>query len=74
MHKVSAKRQVTLPKTLCDKTGIMPGDYVDILEFNGKLTVIKKLRGVSTGSLKHLKALQPITDAESRQDALHDRD
>ncbi|MDD5395384.1 MAG: AbrB/MazE/SpoVT family DNA-binding domain-containing protein [Thiothrix sp.] len=73
MHKVSAKRQVTLPKVLCDKTGILPGDYVDIFEYNGKLTVIRKLRGISRGSLKHLKALQPISDAESRQDALHDR-
>lgn len=73
MHKVSAKRQVTLPKELCDRTGIHPGDYVEIFEYNGKLTVIKQTPGVSRGSLKHLKALQPITDEASRQTVLHDR-
>ena len=57
MHKVSSKRQVTLPKDLCDLTGILPGDYVEIFEFNGKLTVIKKIVGSSAGSLKHLKPL-----------------
>ncbi|QQZ29554.1 AbrB/MazE/SpoVT family DNA-binding domain-containing protein [Thiothrix subterranea] len=73
MHKVSAKRQVTLPKELCDRTGILPGDYVEIFEYNGQLAVIKKCRGASRGSLKHLKPLHPISDAASRQDALDDR-
>ncbi len=73
MHKVSAKRQITLPKELCDRTGISPGDYVEIFEYNGKLTVIKKTPGASRGSLGHLKALEPISDEASRQDALNDR-
>ncbi len=73
MHKVSSKRQVTLPKELCDQTGISPGDYVEIFEFNDKLTVIKKVTGSSAGSLKHLKPRLNITDNESLQDALDDR-
>ncbi|MDZ7750928.1 MAG: AbrB/MazE/SpoVT family DNA-binding domain-containing protein [Gammaproteobacteria bacterium] len=73
MHKVSAKRQVTLPKELCDLAGISPGDLVEIFEVDGKLTVIKKTAGASRGSLEHLKALEPISDEASRQDALHDR-
>jgi AbrB family looped-hinge helix DNA binding protein len=72
MHKVSSKRQVTLPKDLCDQTGIFPGDYVEIFEFNGKLTVIKKVGGSSAGSLQHLKPRIAIRDNESLQDALHD--
>ena len=72
MHKVSSKRQVTLPKDLCDQTGILPGDYVEIFEFNGKLTVIKKIIGSSAGSLQHLKPRMAIRDNESLQDALHD--
>lgn len=73
MHKVSSKRQVTLPKDLCTRIGIMPGDYVEIFEHNGQLTVVKKLLGASRGSLKHLKPLNTISDEASRQDALHDR-
>lgn len=74
MHKVSAKRQVTLPKELCDRTGITPGDYVEIFEYLGKITVIKKVLGSSKGSLSYLKPLLDITDEDSMMDAVHDRD
>ncbi|PWQ95069.1 AbrB/MazE/SpoVT family DNA-binding domain-containing protein [Leucothrix pacifica] len=73
MHKVSAKRQVTLPKELCDKTGITPGDYVEIFEYLGKITVIKKVIGSSKGSLSYLKARSDMTDQESMADAINDR-
>lgn len=74
MHKVSAKRQVTLPKELCVKAGIVPGDYVEIFEYRGKITVIKKILGSSKGSLSYLKARQNISDEESMMDAVNDRD
>lgn len=73
MHKVSAKRQVTLPKELCDRTGITPGDYVEIFEYLGKITVIKKVLGSSKGSLSYLKSKLDITDEDSMLDAVHDR-
>ena len=65
MHKVSAKRQVTLPKELCDRTGITPGDYVEIFEYLGKITVIKKVLGTSKGSLSYLKQKFEMTDEDS---------
>ena len=74
MHKVSAKRQVTLPKELCDRTGITPGDYVEIFEYLGKITVIKKVLGTSKGSLSYLKPKFDMTDEDSMADAIHDRD
>ena len=70
MHKVSAKRQVTIPKELCDKSGIQPGDLVEIVEYNGRVTVIKKQAGASAGVLKHLKGDASVTDEESLEDAL----
>ena len=73
MHKVSAKRQVTLPKELCDRTGITPGDYVEIFEYLGKITVIKKVVGSSKGSLSYLKPLLNVTDEQSMADAINDR-
>ena len=73
MHKVSAKRQVTLPKELCDRTGITPGDYVEIFEYLGKITVIKKVVGSSKGSLSYLKPLLDVTDEQSMADAINDR-
>ena len=74
MHKVSAKRQVTLPKELCDRAGITPGDFVEIFEYRGKITVIKKVLGSSKGSLSYLKARKNVSDQESMMDAVHDRD
>ena len=70
MHKVSAKRQVTIPKDLCDKAEIHPGDMVEIFEYDGRVTVIKKQLGASSGVLKHLKGDRSISDDRSLQDAL----
>jgi AbrB family looped-hinge helix DNA binding protein len=73
MHKVSAKRQITIPKELCDKLGIAPGDLVEVFEYGGKVTVIKKDLGASAGVLRHLKEDTSVTDDESLQDALAQR-
>jgi len=73
MYKVSTKRQITLPKELCDKIEIYPGDYVEIFEYNGQVTLIKKTSGASLGSLKHLKTKKSVSDHQSMLDALHDR-
>ena len=70
MQKVSHKRQITLPKELCEKAQIAPGDYVEIYEHNGYLSVIKKFVGASGGSLRHLKAKRSISDEASMQDAI----
>ena len=73
MHKVSAKRQVTIPKDLCDKAKIHPGDMVEIFEYDGRVTVIKQELGTSAGVLSHLKGDTSISDEESLQDALENR-
>lgn len=70
MHKVSAKRQVTIPKELCEKAGIEPGNLVEIFEYEGRVTVIKKQLGASAGVLKNLKGDVAVNDEESLQDAL----
>lgn len=70
MHKISSKRQITLPKTFCDQLNINPGDFVEIFEHNGKITIVRKEEGASKGSLQHLKPKSDITDEASLQDAL----
>ncbi len=70
MPTVSAKRQVTLPKEICDRLGVSPGDEVAILEHNGRITIVKKVRGVSAGVLKHVRADDRHTDEESLLSAL----
>lgn len=70
MPTLSAKRQVTLPKELCDRLRVQPGDQVEFLEHNGRITILKKTRGASAGVLRHLKADAQFSDEESLRDAL----
>ena len=73
MSVLSPKRQVTLPKELCDRLLVAPGDDLDILEHNGRITILKKVKGRSAGVLQHLKPDLRHSDEESRQDVLTKR-
>ena len=70
MHKVSTKRQITIPKELCLHAGINPGDMVEIFEYEGRITVVKKQKGISAGTLKHLSSKSSVSDEESLLDAV----
>jgi AbrB family looped-hinge helix DNA binding protein len=70
MPILSPKRQVTLPKELCDRLRVRPGDQVEFLEHDGRITIVKKTRGASAGVLRHLKADARFSEAESIQDTL----
>jgi AbrB family looped-hinge helix DNA binding protein len=54
MSILSPKRQVTLPKALCDRLRVGPGDQLEFLEYNGRITILKKARGTSAAVLKHV--------------------
>ncbi|GIK76264.1 MAG: hypothetical protein BroJett021_52520 [Chloroflexota bacterium] len=70
MPILSSKRQVTLPRELCDRLRVRPGDRLEFLEHNGRITLLKKTKGASAGVLRHLKADARFSDAESLQNAL----
>jgi len=70
MSILSAKRQITVPKELCDRLGVHPGDDLDFVEHDGRITIIKKRVGASAGVLKHRKADRRFSDEESLQDSL----
>lgn len=70
MPILSPKRQVTLPKELCDRLRVRPGDEVEFLEHDGRITIFKKRRGASAGVLRHLKADARFSDADSLRDTL----
>jgi len=73
MAILSQKRQVTLPKELCDRLFVQPGDDLSFLEHGGRITIIKKTKGKSHGILNHLKADKNYSDQESLEDALVNR-
>ncbi len=65
MPLLSPKRQITIPKELCDRLQIQPGDDIDIVEHAGHVTLIKKHKGASRGVLGRLKADKHFSDADS---------
>ncbi|MCC7325464.1 MAG: AbrB/MazE/SpoVT family DNA-binding domain-containing protein [Burkholderiales bacterium] len=70
MPILSPKRQVTLPKELCDRLRIGPGDQVEFLEHDGRITILKKARGASAAVLRHLRADARYSDEASLRDTL----
>lgn len=73
MSILSPKRQVTLPKALCDRLRVGPGDQLEFLEHNGRITILKKGRGTSAAVLKHVTADARYSDEESLHDALESK-
>ena len=41
MHKVTAKRQITLPQAVCQSMNLNPGDYVVVFERDGVAHIVK---------------------------------
>lgn len=70
MPVLSPKRQVTLPKQLCDRLAVAPGDDLDIVEHHGRITILKQAKGRSAGVLKHLQSDGRYTEAASRDSAI----
>ena len=73
MPMLSPKRQITIPKELCDRLNVQPGDEIDFVEHEGRGTLLKKQKGASAGVLKHLKANRRSTDEESLLDTIATR-
>jgi AbrB family looped-hinge helix DNA binding protein len=73
MPILSPKRQVTLPKELCDRLGVEPGDDLLILEHQGRITILKRTKGRGAGLLNHLKADPRFSEGASLWDSLERR-
>lgn len=41
MHKVTSKRQVTLPLSVCNAIALKPGDYVEVFARDGVAHIVK---------------------------------
>ena len=41
MHKLTSKRQVTIPKAICSQLGLEPGDRVEVFARDGVAHLIK---------------------------------
>lgn len=67
MAKISAKRQITIPISLCEEAHIEPGDEVEAFIYNGQITLVKKEKSAAKGILKHINPDKNMGDEESLQ-------
>ena len=65
MPRLNSKIQITLPKELFDRLVEQPGDDLSFLEFDGRITILKKVSGSSDGLLEHLEVNKKYTDEQS---------
>ena len=67
--KVTRKRQITLPKEVCDRLGIAPGDYVKVYVDEDNRVVVEKVLGIDelAGSLSPGYALKGLAEELDRE-------
>lgn len=54
MHKMTSKRQVTLPQSVCQALDLAPGDFVEIFERDGVAHLVKMTPGTLKGAFADL--------------------
>ncbi|WOG27229.1 AbrB/MazE/SpoVT family DNA-binding domain-containing protein [Endozoicomonas sp. 8E] len=52
MHKLTAKRQVTIPQSICQKLGLKPGDFIQAFERDGVAHLVKMNSDDLSGIIK----------------------
>jgi len=67
--KVTRKRQITLPKEVCDRLGISPGDYVKVYVDGDNRAVVERVLGIEelAGSLNPGYSLRGLAEELDRQ-------
>ncbi len=54
MHKLTSKRQVTIPQAVCSALSLKPGDYVEIFERDGVAHLVKMNHNDLAGQFSEL--------------------
>ena len=68
MHKLTRKRQVTIPKAVCDELGLEPGNMVEIFARDGVAHLVRMNNESLAGNFSHLVEDKKIpTDQEMKQ-------
>jgi len=73
MHKVTAKRQVTLPQTVCQAMDLVPGDYVEVFERDGVAHIVKMTNKNLAGEFNDLLKDKIFPSDETMKETLKNR-
>lgn len=73
MHKLTAKRQVTMPLAVCEALGLSPGDYVEIFERDGVAHLVKVNDDSLAGAFSSLAGKEGVPDDAAMKQAVRER-
>ncbi|MFV2056703.1 MAG: AbrB/MazE/SpoVT family DNA-binding domain-containing protein [Thiohalomonadales bacterium] len=73
MHKLTAKRQVTVPQSVCAALGLTPGDFVEIFERDGVAHIVKMSTVDISGQFSDLVKSKKIPSAKTLKQSLRTR-
>lgn len=67
MPKLTTKRQVTIPASICEKMGLQPGDSIQVFERDGVAHLVKMSEDDLAGALQSSK---PQCNKDDLQDVI----
>jgi AbrB family looped-hinge helix DNA binding protein len=69
MHKITTKRQVTLPQAVCNAMALQPGDYVEVFARDGVAHIVKMNADNLAGKFNYLIKDKEFPSAEAIKNA-----
>jgi len=73
MHKLTSKRQVTLPQSVCNALALQPGDFVEVFARDGVVHIVKMNNHDLAGKFHDLLKDKTFPSVEEIDDALKRR-
>ncbi|MFK0571891.1 AbrB/MazE/SpoVT family DNA-binding domain-containing protein [Endozoicomonas sp.] len=73
MHKLTAKRQVTIPQSVCNKLGLEPGDFIQVFERDGIAHLVKISSDDLAGSISPNNRAGAPTTTQNIKSALKNK-
>jgi bifunctional DNA-binding transcriptional regulator/antitoxin component of YhaV-PrlF toxin-antitoxin module len=73
MHKLTSKRQVTLPQAVCKAIALQPGDFVEVFARDGIAHIVKMNSNNIAGKFHDLIKEKTFPSAEEISNALKTR-
>ena len=73
MHKLTTKRQVTIPQTVCNALSLEPGDYVEVFARDGVAHIVKMKSENLAGKFDYLLKDKELPSTEEIKNAIKQR-
>ena len=73
MHKLTRKRQVTIPKAVCNELGLEPGNLVEIFARDGVSHLVRMSNESLAGKFAHLITEHEMPTEKELKEAIKSR-